>query len=234
MNRLTEAWAYMWNNWYQRSRWCLWARSAHPESIPRKRTTMMVEVSWRNLKCIHLKHHNRPRVDFVQNVIITQHVLSYRLKLAQFLRHLHHGNQQGRHPRISDEQAAIKKAWSHLLTRRIQGTYNTDVEHWTCNCGAQKYHSYLLCKHLVQAAGKQTPEWWVQVVRYHVQPFYTVAINGVVADPPELIYDHGWLSRLPGYMRASTPEPNSEPPSSPFHEITNTVSHGTNGTSILD
>jgi hypothetical protein len=41
-NNLAEVWAYLWENWYRRGRWELWARAEHPE-IPRLKTTMMVE-----------------------------------------------------------------------------------------------------------------------------------------------------------------------------------------------
>lgn len=39
---LREVWAYLWENWYRRSRWELWARSVHPE-IPVLKTTMILE-----------------------------------------------------------------------------------------------------------------------------------------------------------------------------------------------
>jgi hypothetical protein len=41
-NGLREVWAYLWENWYRRSRWELWARSVHPE-IPVLKTTMILE-----------------------------------------------------------------------------------------------------------------------------------------------------------------------------------------------
>ncbi|KAJ7434395.1 hypothetical protein B0H11DRAFT_1757683 [Mycena galericulata] len=44
-NDLREVWAYLWENWYRRGRWELWARAEHPE-IPRLKTTMMVESQW--------------------------------------------------------------------------------------------------------------------------------------------------------------------------------------------
>jgi hypothetical protein len=40
---LREAWAYLWENWYRRGRWELWARCADTR-IPRLKTTMMVEA----------------------------------------------------------------------------------------------------------------------------------------------------------------------------------------------
>ncbi|KIJ47713.1 hypothetical protein M422DRAFT_163578, partial [Sphaerobolus stellatus SS14] len=57
-NNLLEVWAYMWNCWYCTPKWKLWARSAYPGAIPRKRTTMIVEALWRNLKCITLHQNN--------------------------------------------------------------------------------------------------------------------------------------------------------------------------------
>jgi hypothetical protein len=41
-NDLREVWAYLWENWYCRQRWELWARSVH-EEIPRLKTTMIME-----------------------------------------------------------------------------------------------------------------------------------------------------------------------------------------------
>lgn len=41
-NTLPEVWAYLWENWYRRGRWELWARSAH-SMIPILKTTMILE-----------------------------------------------------------------------------------------------------------------------------------------------------------------------------------------------
>jgi hypothetical protein len=41
-NDLREVWAYLWENWYRKGRWELWARSQHDE-IPRLKTTMIME-----------------------------------------------------------------------------------------------------------------------------------------------------------------------------------------------
>ncbi|OSC99965.1 hypothetical protein PYCCODRAFT_1342865, partial [Trametes coccinea BRFM310] len=71
-NNLREAWAYLWNSWYRRPRWNLWARSAYSASIPCKRTTMMVEALWRNLKRLVLHMYNRPPVDLALYALITQ------------------------------------------------------------------------------------------------------------------------------------------------------------------
>ncbi|TDL13629.1 hypothetical protein BD410DRAFT_735091, partial [Rickenella mellea] len=59
---LREAWAYLWNSWYQPKMWRLWARSTS-EFISRLRTTMNVENFWRQLKHDYLHHFLRPRLD---------------------------------------------------------------------------------------------------------------------------------------------------------------------------
>ena len=41
---LSNLWAYLWENWYRRGRWELWARCGAPDEIPRLKTTMMVEA----------------------------------------------------------------------------------------------------------------------------------------------------------------------------------------------
>lgn len=39
-NDLREAWAYLWENWYRRGRWELWARAEH-EEIPVTKCTQL-------------------------------------------------------------------------------------------------------------------------------------------------------------------------------------------------
>jgi hypothetical protein len=41
-HELPELWVYLWENWYRRGRWELWARSAHA-LIPVLKTTMILE-----------------------------------------------------------------------------------------------------------------------------------------------------------------------------------------------
>jgi hypothetical protein len=42
-HNLPNLWAYLWENWYRRGRWELWARCGNPAEIPRLKTTMIVE-----------------------------------------------------------------------------------------------------------------------------------------------------------------------------------------------
>ncbi|KAI0324630.1 hypothetical protein GY45DRAFT_1262496, partial [Cubamyces sp. BRFM 1775] len=191
-NNLTEVWAYLWNSWYCRARWRLWARSAYPDSIPCKRTTMIVEALWRGIKCLVLYMYNRPPVDLALYAIVTRALPPYRHMLSKIL----NDPRKGRAKSLSHTQTALKRAWKRLLKSPINGEYSTDVAQWTCDCGAQKYHAHLLCKHLVQAVGKLPESWWPTAVRYHILPFYTVPIRGKTARAPEKLRDHAWLPRL--------------------------------------
>ncbi|KAI9067853.1 hypothetical protein FKP32DRAFT_1562866, partial [Trametes sanguinea] len=104
---------------------------------------------------------------------------------------------RGRAARLTHLQKDFKHAWERLEKVPIRGTYQTSVSRWTCDCGAQKYHAHLLCKHLVQAVGHPSAAWWPTVIRYHVPPFYTIpGDNGVVPAPPENVAGHGWAARL--------------------------------------
>lgn len=154
-NNLTEVWAYLWNCWYKPSRWHLWTRAAHSASIPVHRTTMMVEALWRNLKRMVLHMYNRPPADLAVHAIVTKSLPPYRLTLSTLIS-IRGG---GRPPSLTHMQEAFKRSWERLLTVHIKGSYNTDVAKWTCDCGSQKYHAHLLCKHLVQAVGPVPSTW---------------------------------------------------------------------------
>jgi len=47
---LRNVWAYMWTNWYQKSTWRLWARSASSDKMGLYKTTMLVEAHWKVIK----------------------------------------------------------------------------------------------------------------------------------------------------------------------------------------
>jgi len=106
---------------------------------------MVVEAMWQNFKHLVLYLYNRLRVDFATFALITQVLPGYRHKLLK----IHSNAHKGWAAALHGKQIPIKKAWLVLCDREPQGKYNTKFLEWTCNCGAQKYHSYLLCKHLV-------------------------------------------------------------------------------------
>ncbi|RPD61297.1 hypothetical protein L227DRAFT_481231, partial [Lentinus tigrinus ALCF2SS1-6] len=103
----------------------------------------------------------------------------------------------GRSRSLTQFQQALKRAWTRLMKIPIRGVYQTEIDRWTCDCGAQKYHAYLLCKHLVQAATGLSASWWPSIVRFHLPPFYTIPIDGDIPEPPESTTNHAWLSRMP-------------------------------------
>ncbi|KAJ3473467.1 hypothetical protein NLI96_g12988 [Meripilus lineatus] len=125
--------------------------------------------------------------------IITKSIPPYRLTLSEILA----TSRVSRPKALTHTQTALKRAWTRLQRVPINGIYVTDISTWTCDCGAQKYHSYLLCKHLVQSAGEIPSSWWSEAVRYHIPPFYTVPIDGVTGNPPESTREYYWVSRMP-------------------------------------
>jgi len=201
-NNLPEVWAYMWNSWYSPSKWILWARSAYPYAIPRKRTTMIVEALWRNLKRITLHQNNRPRLDFVVHLILTSSVPAWRVKFGEAFKTL----RTSRSHTLTTEQRSLKRAWEKLSTKSLKGSYETDEHQWTCSCGAQKYHAHLLCKHLVQKVPRPPASWWPKAFRCHIAPFYRIpGTTSQELNIPEL-QPYNWLPRMPGYHPPPPPE----------------------------
>ena len=203
-NNLRDVWAYLWTNWYSPAKWGLWARSAYPEAIPRKRTTMVVEAMWRNIKRLVLHMYNRPRVDFATYALVTQALPPYRHKLLRVT----DDPREGRAPSLNGEQDSIKSEWLRLLDKKCKGNYDTDHVEWTCSCGAQKFHPYLLCKHLVQKLPRPGPDWWASLVRYPVQPFYDVRAllspqDRARAREPVALGNRSWVPRVQGQQRDS-------------------------------
>jgi hypothetical protein len=168
---------------------------------------MVVEAMWRNLKRLVLYLHNRPRVDFTTYSLVTQALPSYRYKLIRIL----YNPREGRALTLNGEQDSIRRSWLVLLRKEVKGRYDTNVLHWTCDCGMQKFHSYLLCKHLVQKVAEPTPDWWASVIRNHIPPFYDVREllspeKRVRALEPEVLGNHSWLTRMgDGQLDYNTP-----------------------------
>jgi len=195
-NNLREVWGYLWTNWYTTDKWVSWAQSSHKHAIPWKRTTMLVESLWRNFKRMVLYCYNRPWVDFATYALVTQGIAPYWVCFNQIIKN----PQDGHTRRLHGEQIPIKHAWLALRQHPIKGLYNTDVKHWLCQCGAQKYHSYLLCKHLVQALPLPSANWWTTVVRQHTAPFYDIRkllpeSEQVTAPVPAALGPRHWLRR---------------------------------------
>ncbi|KAJ6523472.1 hypothetical protein DFH09DRAFT_1329961 [Mycena vulgaris] len=82
---LREVWAYLWENWYRRGRWELWARAEHPEILQLK-TTMMVESHWRRIKHDFLHHFHKPRLDLLAWILIVKLAPCYYRRLDRILK----------------------------------------------------------------------------------------------------------------------------------------------------
>ncbi|KAJ7475022.1 hypothetical protein FB451DRAFT_1034721, partial [Mycena latifolia] len=103
-NDLPEVWAYLWENWYRRGRWELWARAEHPE-IPRLKTTMIVESHWRRIKHNFLHHFHKPRLDLLVWILVTKLAPNYYCRLDLIF------NPIGRFRELSSWHKAFKAQW---------------------------------------------------------------------------------------------------------------------------
>ncbi|SAL96230.1 hypothetical protein, partial, partial [Absidia glauca] len=122
-NNLPDAWAYLWRNWYTGEKWKLWSRSSRLE-IPTGKTTMLVESHWRVLKRNHLYHHNRPRLDLLCFVIISNYCAD--------LAHTYQQKVVLRRDLFAWESEFVKE-WNALHRRSIdvpRHHYLTNYEQW--------------------------------------------------------------------------------------------------------
>ena len=131
---------------------------------------MLVESLWKNFKQMVLHHYNCPCMDFATCALVTEGIASYQVCLNHIVRNPCNGCAKGLH----GEQIPIKHAWLACHKCPLNGSYNTDVKLWLCSCRSQKYHAYLLCKHLVQALPLPDADWWTNIVWQHTPPFYNI------------------------------------------------------------
>ncbi|KAJ6505492.1 hypothetical protein C8R45DRAFT_1051083 [Mycena sanguinolenta] len=145
-HKLPEVWAYLWENWYRRSRWELWARSVHAE-IPVMKTTMMLESHWRRIKHDFLHHFHMPRCDLLAWILI-----------------------------LSAWRKDFKRAWRRLektpITLPVNPAYKTDVKKGVCTCPSLAISRFLICKHFVQAVQPVPPVFFLEVKRQRTAPFW--------------------------------------------------------------
>lgn len=108
-NGLSQVWAYLWNCWYCPEKWPLWARSA-AQDISVLRTTMVVEGFWNKLKHTTLGPFNRPRLDLVVHLILTQILPDVVSRLELHLDR----RRQGRPKQLAAWQRDFKTEWEDL------------------------------------------------------------------------------------------------------------------------
>ncbi|KAJ7712298.1 hypothetical protein B0H16DRAFT_1437028 [Mycena metata] len=166
---LRAVWAYLWENWYRKSRWELWARSVHPE-IPVLKTTMILESHWRRIKQDFLHHFHMPRCDLLVWILVTKLAPAYYRKLDRLL------TDTGRYRELPSWRKDFKRAWREKekapITLPVNPAYKTDVKKWTCTCRSLAPSQFLLCKHLVQGVHPVPPQFFLEVKRQRTAPFW--------------------------------------------------------------
>ena len=162
---LRNVWAYMWTNWYQKSTWRLWARSASSEKMSLYKTTMLVEAHWKVIKRDYLPRFFRPRLDLVVFIITHRLLPHYQRRNAQLV--------SGRE-KVSWRKD-IKKEWKKLRRYNRQSTHihAVDTTKWVCSCRAFLTSRWPMCYHLVHNSPDvlSSPDFFKTVIRQEHYPF---------------------------------------------------------------
>ncbi|KAF5345219.1 hypothetical protein D9757_015315 [Collybiopsis confluens] len=184
---LCQVWAYLWENWYRKGRWELWARSVD-KMIPILKTTMMVESHWRRIKHDFLHHFHAPRLDLLAWILVTKLVPLYNQRLLQIM------TETGRYRNLASWRKAFKTEWKKLETRPISipinDAYRPNPVQWVCGCPHFHKSRFLICKHLVQAVQEVPPVFFLQVTRNRTAPFWVhTSLRPKGEEPPKLTDD---------------------------------------------
>ena len=162
-------WAYLWVNWYQPSKWVvLWARSSNPREIPVLKTTMIMESHWRKVKHDFLHSFNRPRIDIVAWVLLSNVIPDALTRMHVLLQRDH---RKGR----ASWRKHFKKEWETLSSRAvINDGYHTDPAKWTCSCPKFLKSRFLVCKHILACYEPITDRvnFFYNVARSRTSPFW--------------------------------------------------------------
>ncbi|KIK15341.1 hypothetical protein PISMIDRAFT_115339, partial [Pisolithus microcarpus 441] len=154
-NDLPELWAYLWENWYRRGRWELWAHTAAPGEIPRLKTTMVMESHWRHVKVDYLYHFSKPRVDLLVWILVKKLAPTYHIKLDHLL------SDTGRFRELSSWRKKFKSEWKQAsmtsITLPLNPKYRPDTHKW----------------HLVQSMHPVSPIFFLEVQRSRTTPFWS-------------------------------------------------------------
>ncbi|KAJ6586095.1 hypothetical protein B0H19DRAFT_1250823 [Mycena capillaripes] len=166
---LPDVWAYLWENWYRKSRWELWARSVHPE-IPVLKTTMILESHWRRIKHDVLHYFHMPRCDLLAWILVVKLAPAYYRKLDRLL------TDTGRYRELPSWRKHFKRAWRKLektpITLPVNPAYKTDAQKMICTCPSLPTSRFLLCKHTVQGVEPVPPVFFLEVKHQRTAPFW--------------------------------------------------------------
>ncbi|KAJ8077382.1 hypothetical protein PM082_001812 [Marasmius tenuissimus] len=185
-NNLAQTWSYLWNRWYTRKQWVLWAR-ASCKAIPRIKTTMIVESTWKALK--HLKGLRRQG----QSIPLAPWRLSWRATWNAYAKSDCQRSYEKELAELAKKQlTGIERSEAEAeveAERQPNGRYYTSLEKWVCSCPSYLISRFLLCKHLVRKAlekGIPTPLAFFQnLQRNHYPPFYILpGINTSIESLP--------------------------------------------------
>ncbi|EGU82050.1 hypothetical protein FOXB_07435, partial [Fusarium oxysporum f. sp. conglutinans Fo5176] len=139
-------WSYLWVNWYQPDQWCLWARSVNEKGIPILKTTMVIESHWRKIKHDYLHRFNRPRIDLVIWVLLSQLVPNAMARMQALL-------QRNHRQATASWRRDFKVEWKKLNEQQTEPIrlqqYHTDPARWTCGCLYFLSSRFLSCKHIL-------------------------------------------------------------------------------------
>jgi len=67
------AWEYLWKNWYHPDKYTIWARAIFHE-IPIINSNSIVESVWSVMKKHYLRKHNRPKPEFLIDILMNQYL----------------------------------------------------------------------------------------------------------------------------------------------------------------
>lgn len=193
-NELPEVWAYLWENWYRKGRWDLWARSVDP-LIPVLKTTMILESqsvicymcsdkptdthhnSWRRIKHELLHHFKMPRCDLLAWILVSKLAPTYYIKLDNLL------TSNERYSELCSWRKEFKKTWKSLETREItvplNDAYRPDAKKWICTCPFFVTSRFLMCKRVL-------PTFFLEVKCYRSVPFWRHASLKILDEGDEI------------------------------------------------
>ena len=162
--------AYLWINWYRPDQWETWARAASPE-IPVLKTTMVVESHWKTVKHDYLARFNRPRVDLVVWVLLSQVIRDSVDRLDNLLT-----------PELREGGASwrkkFKSTWKWLENAEVDPgsitRYHTDPFRFVCACPSFLQSRFLICKHLVFCFNpiEDRASFYYDISRHRRPPFW--------------------------------------------------------------
>jgi len=168
-NALISLWMYLWTEWYDVSKWLLWARSPCEDKLSVLKTTMFIEGHWRTIKRDFLYKFFRPRMDLVVYILMEKVVAHQERKLQQ----IYSGVER------PEWIKSFKSEWKKLSGQPINHTYITNLDQWICGCPYYLTSRFNICKHLIHQKGRVLPEFFNQIKRNWQPPFLaeTVASN---------------------------------------------------------